>query len=273
MRKSLPLRHITRSIWLVLGGLILTGCMSQSPSDAVRQKLQTGYAALDEHQYDSAILASNEILAATPSGPGAPEALYLRGRSYEDRPKADAAAEAGDMQAARQAFVTALQMPLSPQLEGRLRAGVAVVAYCQDDYSTALAQWTQAYGMLDKAEDRSLTLYRIAQSNQRLGCWTEADEAFAAVEQLAAGSELAASARALVGVRGFYVQVSKSATPRDAQAVIAQLRQQGYAAATIRDPAGSACLYVRVGPLPDYAQAKAIKLRLLRLFPQATVVP
>lgn len=253
--------------------LLSAGCASQQAQETTKHKLESGYAALNEQHYDEAILASNEVLRAAPTGPGAPEALYLRGRGYELRLKPNAAAEASDLQAARTAYLQGLQMQTGPQLEGRLRAGIGLVAYYQDDYATALNQWSLAYDKLEKPEDKLLTLYRIGQSDQRLGRWADADKVLAVVEQQASGTALADKAKSLRGCRAFYVQVAKTVNGKDAGSVVAQLRQQGLAADAVQDPSGGAFQYVRVGPLPGYTQAQAVKTRLAYAYPQAVIVP
>jgi len=253
--------------------LLAGGCASQEAQDTTKHKLESGYAALEQQRYGEAISASDEILAANPTGLGAAEALYLRGRAFEGRIKLNNASEASDLQVARTAYLQALQLPISPQLEGRVRAGIGLVAYYQDDYATALSQWTAAYDKLEKPEDQALTLYRIGQTDQRLGRWVDADRALATVQQQANGTDLAYMARRLQGSRAFYVQVAKTGTSRDALGVIAQLKQEGFPATTVQDAGEAAYQYVRVGPLPAYAQAKAVKIRLAYLYPQAVIVP
>jgi cell division septation protein DedD len=126
---------------------------------------------------------------------------------------------------------------------------------------------------LDKPADKALTLYRMAQTEQRLGRWSQADQTFGTVQEQAAGSPLAAAAHALEGSRGFYVQVAKTANAHDAQSVITDLRQHGLTAQAVRDPNGASFDYVRVGPLTEYAQAQNLKARLASLYPQALIVP
>ena len=254
------------SILPFLAIVLIAGCQTQNNQDPLRQQLHDAKVALQQQQYDQAIQVSDQILAAHPDGVGAPEALYFRGRAYQDRPKANVSEETSDYLAARKAYVTALQMPVETPLEGRLRAGIALVAYFQDDFETSRSQWVAAYDKLDNLDDKALVWYRYGQANQRLGRWTEADEAFAAVQQMVPGCPVAASAAALSGCRAFYVQIGKAANDRDAQGVIAQLRRLGYVAAVRQG-------VISIGPIPDYPHAKAARNAVAAQFPQASVFP
>src|SRR5438552_6101335 len=76
------------AVLFVAGGL---GC--QNAKDT--QNLQQGYGALDLKDYQRAILAADDYLAKHPTGNGAAEAAYLRGRAFEQRTKgSDAEAQA-----------------------------------------------------------------------------------------------------------------------------------------------------------------------------------
>src|SRR5258708_8938180 len=61
--------------------IFLGGCAT----DNSKQQLNAGYRALDQHEYDQAIVAADTYLQKTPNGPGSAEACYLQGRVYEER--------------------------------------------------------------------------------------------------------------------------------------------------------------------------------------------
>ena len=150
---------------------------------------------------------------------------------------------------------------------------MAQVAFNQDDYNTALQQWSAAYEKLEKPQDKVLTLYRLGQAAQRLGRWDEADQYFATVQQSTAGSELAAKAKEHQGARAFTVQLATFGDARQADAAAADLGKQGVKAQHVVDPNNRALHLLRVGPLGSYLDAKSIKARFAAVYPAAVILP
>jgi tetratricopeptide (TPR) repeat protein len=249
--------------------LLLCGCAAQQ--DNVKT-LRGGYDALNARQYDTAITAADQVLAASPRETLPAEAHYLRGRVFEERAVAGAAVPA-NLQNARDEYVTALGLPHKPDLEGRIRAGAANVAFAQEDYATALQQWSAAYDKLEKPEDKLQALYKMGRAAQRLGRWDEADKYFNAVQEAAAGTDLASKARQLTGARGFVVQLATFADPKGTDAAVTDLRKQGIIAQHVIDPANRALHLLRVGPLPTYADARSLKSRFAAVYPNAVILP
>ena len=250
----------------------------QKPLNAkqAQQALAEAYSAFGRRDLDAAQAGADRVLAANPSGPGAAEAQYLRGRVFEERAtrasdQRNVPAARAALQSAREAYNAALAANPAPNVEGNARAGIANVAYFQEDYATAIAQWTVALDRIAEPATRSWILYRIGLSQQRFGNFGEADKTFAAVQQQFPGTEPARRAAAHQGARGFFVQVGVYATPANADAAIAALKSEGVAGTRQPDPAGRHV--VRVGPLPNYEQAKSLKARVASRYPDAMVVP
>jgi tetratricopeptide (TPR) repeat protein len=249
----------------------MTGCASQ---DANVKTLRAGYDALNAHRYDQAMSAADQVLAANPQKTLPAEAHYLRGRVFEARAMAASpAAAATDWQDARNEYIAALGLPHAQDLDGRARAGAANVAYHQEDYPTAFQQWQEAFPKLEKPEDRALTLYRLGQTAQHLGHWDQADNFFAQVQQAAPGSDLANRARQHQGARGYLVQLATFANAKQADEAAAEARKQGIVAQPVRDPENSSHVLLRVGPFPNYAEAKALKARFASVYPNAVIIP
>src|SRR5688572_11393839 len=144
------------------------------------QVLNDAYAAFDRKQYDAAMAGAQRVLVGNAQGPGAAEAQYLRGRVFEER--ATQADESGNkpaaktaLQSARDAYNAALAAKPTPAAEGRIRAGIANVAYFQEDYATAIAAGTAALDKTAEAQVKAWVLYRVGLSQQRFGNFTEAD--------------------------------------------------------------------------------------------------
>lgn len=255
----------------VLSLATLAGCANQQESNV--QTLRGGFDALNARQYDAALGAADKVLAASPNKTLPAEAHYLRGRVFEERGMATPSATAADLQRARTEYIAALDAEHAPDLEGRARAGVANVAFHQDDNATALAQWQQAYPKLDKPEDKLLTLYQIGRAAQRLGKWDEADGYFSSVESSAPGTDLAKKARAHRGARAFVVQLATFADAKQADAVVASLAKQGVAAQHLVEPGNPGLHLVRLAPVGSWQAAVGEKQRFSGAYPNAIILP
>jgi TolA-binding protein len=255
---------------LLIGVLALygAGCANEA---ATRKNLNVAYAAAANSQYDEAISRADDQLARTPAGAGSSEALYLRGRTLELRVKKTEDDARNDFTAARQAYIEALQAKPTPDLEPLIRAGLANVAYWQDDYPTAIQEWTTAYGKLSNNDADPFILYRIGLSQQRLGQFDLADKTFAAVQQRYPMTEAADRARGHTGFRSFAVQLATFASSQSADAAVTDLRRQGVTPTRLIDPRGRHV--IGVGSLPNYAAALQVKSRFASKYPDAVIVP
>ena len=163
-----------------------------------------------------------------------------------------------------------LALPSIPSTQARLHAGLANVAYFVDDYGTAVREWQVAFPNLEKPQDKAWTLYRIGLCQQRLGWFAEADRTFQSVRQQFPGSEPANRAAVHEGAKAFYVQVGAYADAAHADKTAAALRAQGLNSVKGQEPGK---LTVRVGPVPSYADARAMKARLSVQYPSAVIFP
>jgi outer membrane protein assembly factor BamD (BamD/ComL family) len=253
---------------MVVGVAMVGGCGADPKS---KQQLTAGYAALENRQYDQAISGADEYLRSHPAGPGSAEALYLRGRALEQKPAASLEQARANLQAARGAYIEALGRSPSRRLEAYVHTSLANVAYFQDDYPTAISEWTTAYGMLEDESIKAWVLYRIGLSRQRLGQFADADATFAAVMQRYPNTVPAQRARERHGARAFHVQMATFAQSNSADAAINELRAQGVPVHKQIDSKGRSV--VLVGPLASYQQAQAMKARYAGKYPDAVIVP
>jgi tetratricopeptide (TPR) repeat protein len=262
-------RAIPLYLCLLPTALCLLSCASQQDNI---HKLREGYDALNAHQLDLAMTAADQVLAASPKETLPAEAHYLRGRVFEERAVAGISV-ASNLQSARSEYITALGLPHKPDLEGRIRAGAANVAFSQDDYVTAIQQWTSALDKLEKPQDKLQCYYKMGRAAQRLGRWEDADKYFAVVQESAEGSELAIKASQLSGAKGFVVQLATFADARQADVALADLRRQGIIAQNVIDPADRSKHLLRVGPMGTYAEAKGLKARFAVVYPNSVILP
>lgn len=265
-----------RWIWLAAAFLI-AGCAANTQTTENRKTLQTGYQALEAGDYDGAMAQSEQFLRDNPTaGKGTPEALYLQGRVLEHR--AEAADTAGhepearaNLQDARSTYEHALELKPSPKLAALLHAGVANTAYFQEDYFTAMREWSAALPGLQQPDAKAWVLYRLGLSQQRLGRFDEADRTFAQVRTQFPRSEPAQRAAAHEGAKAFYVAIGSWADAKGADAVLNALHAQGFSATESAQPNGRRA--IRVGPANNYEQAKALRARLLGAYPAAAIEP
>jgi TolA-binding protein len=235
--------------------------------------LAEGYQALENQQYNDAIAKADEFLAGQPHGEGSPEALYLKGRALEAKNAAGVTAEEAkaNLQAARTAYIAALGENPKQPLNAYLRTSLGNVAYFQDDYTTAIAQFTAAYDNLDSTDLKAWALYRVGLSQQRQGHFDQADKTFALVQQNHANTIPAQRAREHQGAKAFFVQLATFAQPAGADRAIADLKKQGVTATRVASPEGHALL--RVGPIASYSQAAFMKDRFAEKYPDAVIIP
>jgi tetratricopeptide (TPR) repeat protein len=253
----------------------MTGCASNdagAPSTR-KQELAGGYAAFEQKRYDDAIQSAERVLSNDSVGAGSAEALYLKGRVYEQKAQeAATASQARDqLRAARSEYQRALATKPPQPLDAYLRAGVANTSYFLDDYSTAAREWAAASPHINDPDAKAWVLYRAGLSEQRAGRFPEADRHFAEVQQLFAGTEQARRAAAHQGAAGFYVQVGTFANNANAENAIGMLKANGFKPVKALDPSGKQS--IAVGPVSTYHQAKSLRDRLAGQYPGAMIVP
>lgn len=235
------------------------------------QALRASASALKDEDYDQTIILANEAMDEKLSPQEAAEALYLRGRAYEQRPVSSQGQLDANMQAARSSYVDALKRGPSKELSTYIHASLGKVAFFQDDFGTASQQLWLAYGELKDSDLKAASLYYLGKSQQRSSQFNDADQTFSNVIQRYGGTEWAKKATAARGVRTFYVQLGAYANPKSADAMVKAMQQRGIQPARATDDKGRYLL--RAGPFGSYAQAKQARLRLQDLFKDAFVIP
>jgi tetratricopeptide (TPR) repeat protein len=254
---------------VLLAVALLSGCVDQSAKDS----LSSAYTALDSRNYDAVAAYADAALARSPSGPAAAEALYLKGRAFEQRPKLTDADTQRDLTAALSCYNQALANQPPHGLEAYIRCGAANVDYWQQDYSAAASQWTTAYNLLDDSDTdvKSMTLYRIGLCRQRLGDFVAADAMFSQVESLYPDSEAARRSVEHAGARAFWLQLATFANTQNADAVAMNLRRTGIVVMRTADARGRPV--VSAGPFATFATASAMKSRVAPQYPDAIILP
>jgi tetratricopeptide (TPR) repeat protein len=255
---------------LIVAVFLSTGCAADKVD---KDQLNAGYADLDSAHYDEAIAVADQQLAKNSNGKseGTAEALYLKGRAFEQRVKSSRGEAGADMNTAADCYQRALGMSPVPSLEANIRTSLGNVQYWRDDYSSALQEWTRAYELLNTPDMKSFVLYRAGLCQQRLGQFDIADKTFAAVQERFANSDAANRAREHQGFHSFSVRLATFSNPQSADAALLSLRKGGAAANKQSDAKQRSI--VTVGPVGTYAQAQALKARFIAQYPDAMIVP
>jgi len=261
--------------WVLILGLA-AGCTATTNQTTNRQALNAGYQSLAAKDYEGAMARASEYLQRQPEGPGSAEALYLQGRVYEQRAEEDAAAgretqSKSDLQQAKSTYQRALQLSPSAKVDALIRAGIANVAYFEEDYSTAMQKWAESYDNIQQPDAKAWILYRIGLCQQRLGRFDQADNSFSIVRHDYPGTEPAQRAGTHYGARAFYVQIGAYTDASNADKMVSALQSQGYKVGKTVETCGKQA--VRVGPAQTYAEAKSLRARLLFSYPGAMIEP
>jgi tetratricopeptide (TPR) repeat protein len=257
-----PARLTATALFLAL----LAACTGNAQS---RQSLDAAHQALGAGQDDQAIRDADAVIASGDQ-PALAEAYLLRGYAIETRPKPDTAAAARDLSLARQSYIQGLAENPRPAVAARLHVQLGSVCYDEEDYSTAAAEFSTAYPLLESSQPKDEVLFRIGVCQQRLGRFDDADRSFLRLQQDYPQSTYAAAAHAHQGIRGFYVRIGAFSRPADVAA-----------AAQAVSAAGSAPLQttthgltvIRTADVPSYSQAQALRDRLIARYPDARVMP
>ena len=246
---------------------LVAGCQPMQSDN-----LRNGYAALQDQNYDSALALAAQELRASPNGPAAAEAYYLRGRALEQRPAATPADSARKWAAARTAYEQALAFKPAPLLQAYIRASLGNVAFFQDDYATSAESFRLAYADLNTDDARAWALYRAALSYQRLGQFNTADNFFAETAKRYPGTLQAQRAAENRGARAFHIRLSAFSDEPRANSAADALRRQGFSGISIlRDARGK--YIVRLGPYASHPAAQSARRQLQQRFSDALIMP
>lgn len=260
------MRSVKVAIWLGVVGMTLCGC-----GDRSRQGLAGGYQSLEQREYDKALAAADEYLKKHPTGDGAAEAQYLKGRALEQRTKSSEVEMAGNLKQAIEAYNGALRLKPSRQLEGLVQAGLGNANYWLGEYEEAEEHFQKAHAIVGD-DVKPWILYRVALCRQRQGKWSDADETFAKVIEQHPGSEAAQRAAAHKGARAFFVQLAAFQSVATADKLVTTLKGQGYPAGRY-EKRESGLQVVMAGPYQRYEEAAGVKGRLAGQFKDAMIVP
>ncbi|HZZ42773.1 MAG TPA: SPOR domain-containing protein [Tepidisphaeraceae bacterium] len=200
-----------------------------------------------------------------------PQDLYRQARTIEDRVASSPAEAAANLQQARTIYIRALAAGPSSDLDAYIRAGLANVAFFQDDYKTAIDQWSASSDRITDPQLKSMLLLRLGTAQQRLGLFDQADRTFMTLQEQFPQSEASRVARPKYGARQFYVQLAVFSQPTLAEKAITQLHKQGFSVAHSTDSQNRQV--ISVGPYRTYPEAQFAKSRLTSEYQSSFIQP
>jgi len=249
------------------------GCVETHPSQPAPPppELVSASQALANHQPTAAISDSESFLMNQPTGPQAAQALYFKGRGFEELANASAADRSANFLSARSSYLLALQQSPAPKLEADIHTSLAIVDFYMDYFADCIQEAHVAMSMIPWNEVKGNLLLHTGFSEQRLGRFTDADQTFRQVEQRYPGTALADQAREHEGQRQFYVQVATFGSQATADGASQSLRSRNMIVSQRTDAQGHTV--IDVGPKQTYPEAKVLLEQLRGEFPSAVIVP
>ncbi|HTW94854.1 MAG TPA: tetratricopeptide repeat protein [Tepidisphaeraceae bacterium] len=219
-------------------------------------------------RYDDAVADADDAIKM---GPPNAEAYYYRGRAEQERPKSDPSIAQSDYDRAAADYKAALALDPDPDLVLRIHEKMADLAYSQEQYASALAQYQAVIDHLDSADVRAQALYQMGVCQQRIGDFDAADKTFAEVIQDYPDTDLAQAAHAHLGARAFYVELGEYADPGDSANALTQANVLGIK--TEVEVRSDGMHILQSGPFKSYADAARVRNSVIVQFPSATVMP
>jgi tetratricopeptide (TPR) repeat protein len=251
---------------LMLATLLCLAAGCESDTARIKDELDAGQVALGGLRYDTAVSHADAAIKIAPTAQG----YYLRARAEEDRPKPNTDIAAADLAKARADYQSALDLRPGQPIKALCQAGLANVCFGLEDYSTAIFEWDSALDDLQEDQWKAYALYKVGESQQRLGRFDDADKTFARLIQQYPDQDVSTKAQARTGVRGFYVQIGSFTKTDDAQAAIKAASDAGLSCREIND---QGLFAVRGGPYMTYAEAEKAKATVANQFPDAIIGP
>ncbi len=253
---------------LMTGLLVsLAGC--QQLTVEARQDLEQGAHAYNMGRYAQARSTLNRFIDANQQYPEVAEAYYIRGLCHLKR----------NMRTeAQRDFLAAIERSSRLDLTMRAKAALGVMAYDDDNYSSAVRYYEDAIQWLTDLREFDDHLLRYGISLQRTGKWEQAAHQFSRILHEFADGSAAKTARYMLGWNRpyFTVQCHALSSAEAARKEVARLRALGLQAEQQLDTRhGKAMYLIQVGRYKTYneAQQAAVRIRRVAGVEKAKVVP
>lgn len=263
MRPSQRLNVLT-----LLPLLFLTGCETTKRDRDHDALLAAGQASLDKKQYGRVIEDANAILKEGENTPAAASAYYLRGvaramsnqraAGYQDLQKAVGLAGEDD------------------EVAWRSYSMIGVMSFEDEKWPAAAAAFASAEARKPDNPPLDFILYRLGQSLERCGRWSDAQAVFRRiVYELPKGNYSDAALRRIETKPDYFaIQCGVFAERRYADKLLAELKSGGLAARIQPEKReGTPHYVVLVGRYASWAEATRNLPGVMRYVPKALIWP
>ncbi len=257
--------HLLRLALLSLS--ITTGCNQLTPE--ARERLSQGAHEYQVSRYTSARATLTEFIDSHGEASEAGEAYYIRGLcNLKLRRRTEAEKD----------FQAAIDVASRKDVEIRAQAALAVMAYDDGAWQTAVRYYDDAIAWLTDLREYDDHLLRYAISLQRMGQWDRSAKLFAQILHEYPKGSAAKTARYLLSWNKEYFTIQCHALSKatSAAAEVARLRSAGLPAEQHLDTRKGKALYlVQVGRYRTYDEALQALPRVRRVgnVPTAQIVP
>ncbi|MDD4889322.1 MAG: tetratricopeptide repeat protein [Phycisphaerae bacterium] len=251
-------------IWLTLWPaiIVLPACVGKLPPSGVilLKQIDTTYRAGD---FRGTVSRTDSFLASYGNTEAAGEAYYLRGLAY---------AALKDRARAKADFEDAVKNASRSDLEPLAEVSLGNLAFEQGQMATAAQHYQAVAEKLPNDSPKDVVLYRLGQCHARQGRWHEAQGWFAQLVHLFPASSYEPLARRYLAVDGYTIQCGAYLEFGKAQRQVEELRRAGLPARWVQDSRMKYHL-VQVGLYPTWQEARGGLAQVLRIVPDAIIVP
>lgn len=234
---------------VLIAPLFLSGCAGLTEKQ--KAWIVDGERAFQRDQYDQSIRSLTDFLNEAKDQPEIDRALYVRGMAF---------ARTGRRSQAYSDLRRCVETGKDPQVKWRAALVLGALYFEDSDWRGAATSYGNAVNNMPGAPPKDLALYRLGQSNQRMGRWSAALDQFQQVISAFPRGEFGESARRVVDVKpsAFYIQSGVFGQQRNAENQAVTLQQAGFTTNIRSESRDARPIYVvLVGPFTSYAQARS----------------
>jgi tetratricopeptide (TPR) repeat protein len=249
-----------------IAGPLVLGCGCQ-PGKEYQDWLTQGQQACSEQRYDQAVQQLTQYINAVGTSPEAARAYYLRGVAL---------AELKQGAQARQDLQRAAQFPGQPDVCWRACSVLGTLDYEDGRWPEATRHYEAVAQIAPQEPPKDLFLFRLGACYERTGRWENARRTFRRIVDEFPQSSVASDAlrRVQLGADHFSVQCGVFSSLTNAENLVRQLEQDGFAPTVQREPRNGVMVYVvQVGRFNKYEYALQELARVKGYIPTAVLWP
>lgn len=254
--------RVIERVALVIGLSLVSACAGRLPLSGMvlLKQIDTTYRAGD---FRGTISKTDSFLASYGGTEAAGEAYYLRGLAF---------AALKDRDRAREAFEQAVANSHRSDLAPLAEVSLGNLEFEQGRLAAAARRYQPVVEKLPDDTPKDVVLYRLGQCYARLGRWRDGQVWFSQLVHLFPASSMEPLGRRYLAADSFTIQCGAYLDLERAQRQVQQLRQLHQPARWVQDARMKYHL-VQVGSYATYQEARVALAQVLRIVPDAIIVP